>query len=312
MQKLLQTKEKILEVIRQRGPELPVRVASAIGGNNLFTAAFMSELVGEQKLKMSNMRVGSSPLYYISGQEEQLQKYIDFLNHKEKEAFNLLKNEKVLQDSEQEPAIRVALRNIKDFASQIQIIKENEPKIFWKIHTLPNDEAKKLIEDKINPKIEKKQEIISKASQTPQVARELAPNKEKSLEPKKQKEDSLGIFLNTSIKKQKILKPIESKFASNIKEILTERSFEIISEILTKKKEFIAKVRTDTHLGKQELYIVAKDKKKITTDDLVNVLQKAQIEKMPAIIFSPGEIDKKAQDYYKEWRNLIKHEKIRI
>ena len=38
--------------------------------------------------------------------------------------------------------------------------------------------------------------------------------------------------------------------------------------------------------------------------------QRAQAEKMPALIISPGEIDKKAQDYYKEWSNLIKHQKI--
>ena len=113
MQKLLQTKERIVEIIKQRGPEIPVRIANTIGTNNLFTAAFMSELVSEQRLKISNMRVGASPLYYIPGQEEQLQKYTDYLNHKEKEAFNLLKQNSVLQDSEQEPAIRVALHSIK-------------------------------------------------------------------------------------------------------------------------------------------------------------------------------------------------------
>jgi len=39
-------------------------------------------------------------------------------------------------------------------------------------------------------------------------------------------------------------------------------------------------------------------------------LQKAQSEKMPALIISPGEVDKKAQEYYKEWSNLIKHQKL--
>src|SRR3989344_1815917 len=186
MQKLLQIKEKILEVIRQRGPELPVRIASAIGNNNLFTAAFMSELVGEKKLKLSHMRVGSSPLYYIEGQEEQLQKYAEYLNHKEKEAFHLLKREVILEDSEQEPAIRVALRNIKDFAMPIQIQENSQIKIFWKIHTMSNEQAKILIRQKLQPSvetattetkpialqiIEPKQEVAQKiepAKQTPQ------------------------------------------------------------------------------------------------------------------------------------------------
>ncbi len=296
MQKLLQTKERILEVIRQRGPELPVRVANAIGNNNLFTAAFMSELVGEQKLKISHMRVGSSPLYYIIGQEEQLQKYTNYLNHKEKEAFRVLKENKILKDEELEPAIRVALRSIKDFAVPIQITNNGELKIFWKIHTLSNEDAKDIIELKLNPKVEKKTEKI------------VEQKKEEYIEPEKIKKEE-----STELKEKQPKQTstsISSPFLDNIKSMLKERKFEILTELLVKKKEYYAKISSDTHFGKQEFYLVAKDKKKITTDDLVNAMQKSQAEKMPALILSPGDIDKKAQDFYREWRNLIKHEKI--
>ncbi len=299
MQKVLQTKERILEVIRQRGPELPVRIANTIGVSNLFTAAFMSELVGEQKLKLSNMRVGSSPLYYIIGQEEQLQKYTDHLNHKEKEAFRNLKENKILEDDKLEPAIRVALRSIKDFAIPIQIINNSETKIFWKIHTLDNNGAKEIIEQIISPKIEKvvKEKIIEKTK--------LPEEKvvEKVIEEKKVE------IINIHKEKQAI-KEISSPFLENIKKILDNKNFKVLSEILVKKKEYVAKVLADTHLGKQEVYLVAKDKKKITIDDFVNTIQKSQSEKMQALILSPGEIDKKALSYYKEWQNLIKHEKI--
>ncbi|MEK6909013.1 MAG: hypothetical protein AABX23_03100 [Nanoarchaeota archaeon] len=298
MQKLMQTKERILEIIKERGPELPVRVASTISQNNIFTAAFMSELVGEQKLKLSNMRVGGSPLYYISGQEEQLQKYTEYLNHKEKEAFKLLKQNEILQDSEQEPAIRVALRSIKDFAIPVKIIDNSQEKIFWKIHTLSNDKTKELIEKAITPiKHEIKQEI----------------KEEKTLikEELKQIEKSESIKLEQQVKEIKN-KEANSDFLDKIKKVMSEKEYEITKEILTKKKEFTAKIRLNTHLGQQELYMVAKDKKKITLDDIVSTLQKAQAEKMPALIISPGEVDKKALDYYKEWSNLIKHQKLEI
>ena len=309
MQKVLQTKERILEVIRQRGPDFPVRVASAIGGNNLFTAAFMSELVSEQKLKISVMRVGSSPLYYIPGQEEQLQKYSEYLNQKEKEAFKILKENKILKDEELEPAIRVALRSIKDFAVPIQTTNNSEIKIFWKLHTISNEEAKNLIELKISPKIESevKEELQKEIVKD---VKELE-NKENN----KQPDNTLNIFNNPKerpLKKAKEQKPINSIFLTNLKSILEEKNFEILSELSVKKKEYSAKIRTDTHLGKQEFYLVAKEKKKITADDLTLALQKAQAEKMPALIMSTGEIDKKAKDYYKEWRNLIKHEKIHV
>lgn len=299
MQKVLQTKERILQVIKERGPELPVRVAKAIEQNNLFTAAFMSELVGEQRLKISNMRVGSSPLYYISGQEEQLQKYIDFLNHKEKEAFNLLKQKEILEDSEQEPAIRVALRSIKDFAVQVKTIDKEQEKLFWKIHTLSNEKAKELISEILNP-IKQKEEIkLEKTEENIKKTEQEKVEVKKDIEKPKQKEP-----------KSKEIKEINSEFLSNLRKNLKEKEYEISKEILVKKKEFTAKIKLKTHFGEQEFYLVAKDKKKITLEDIVNTLQKSQAEKMPALIMSKGDIDKKALDYYKEWSNLIKHQKI--
>jgi len=38
--------------------------------------------------------------------------------------------------------------------------------------------------------------------------------------------------------------------------------------------------------------------------------QKAQSEKMPALIIAPGELDKKALLHLQTWKNLIKFEKI--
>ena len=309
MQKLLQIKEKIVETIRQRGPELPVRIASLIGQNNLFTSAFMSELAGEQRIKISNMKVGSSPLYYISGQEEQLQKYTEHLNHKEKETFKLLKEKEILQDSEQEPAIRIALRSIKDFAVQINIRDKGEEKIFWKLHTIPNEKAKEIIERMLTPIKQNIQEIKQeKIEQIPEV--NLENKQEKIIE--KETVQEMPLAINTSLKKPTKIKEINSDFIEKVRENMQKMQYEIINEYLIKKKELSGKLKIKTTFGDQELYFIAKDKKKITLDDLVNTLQKAQADKMPAIILSTGEIDKKALNYYKEWNNLIKHQKIKI
>ena len=309
MQKLLQIKEKIVETIRQRGPELPVRIASLIGQNNLFTSAFMSELAGEQRIKISNMKVGSSPLYYLSGQEEQLQKYTEHLNHKEKETFKLLKEKEILQDSEQEPAIRIALRSIKDFAVQINIRDKGEEKIFWKLHTIPNEKAKEIIEQMLSPIKQNIQEIKQeKIEQIPEV--NLENKQEKIIE--KETVQEMPLAINTSLKKPTKIKEINSDFIEKVRENMQKMQYEIINEYLIKKKELSGKLKIKTTFGDQELYFIAKDKKKITLDDLVNTLQKAQADKMPAIILSTGEIDKKALNYYKEWNNLIKHQKIKI
>ena len=69
-------------------------------------------------------------------------------------------------------------------------------------------------------------------------------------------------FKNTERRKKKA-KNKDLKFASNVKEYLASKDIEIIKIIEQKKKELSALVRLDTLFGKQELYLIPKDKKKI-------------------------------------------------
>ena len=39
---------------------------------------------------------------------------------------------------------------------------------------------------------------------------------------------------------------------------------------------------------------------------------KAQAEKIIALILAPGEVDKKSQEHYKDWKNLVKFEKLKL
>ena len=87
-------KEKIIFTLRRRGPCLPVHIANEIQTSILFASAFLSELVSEKKIKMSYMKVGSSPIYFIPGQERHLERFSEHLKSKEKEAFLLLRERK--------------------------------------------------------------------------------------------------------------------------------------------------------------------------------------------------------------------------
>jgi hypothetical protein len=130
-------KEKILSTIRTRGPTIPVHIAKEAGISMLFASAFLSELLSDRKIKMSYMRVGNSPIYFISGQEPQLETFANHLKSKEKDAFFLIQRKKILKDSEQSPPIRVALRAIKDFA--IPFKKNGET--FWRYMTASETES---------------------------------------------------------------------------------------------------------------------------------------------------------------------------
>src|SRR3989338_10913418 len=90
------TKEMILSFLRAKGPSLPIHIAKEVKTSHLFVAAFLSELYNEGKIKMSVMKVGSSSLYYLPNQSAELEKFIEYLNHREKESFHLLKNSQIL------------------------------------------------------------------------------------------------------------------------------------------------------------------------------------------------------------------------
>jgi len=135
-------KEKILSFLEINGPSLPVHIAKYINTNMIFASAFLSELFSNKKLKISYMKVGSSPIYYLPGQEEGLEKFSQYLKPKEREAYELLKEKRYLKDKNQDPAIRVALREIKDFAFAFE--KENE--VFWRYLTAEKQEIPKIKE----------------------------------------------------------------------------------------------------------------------------------------------------------------------
>ena len=136
------TKDKIIEAIKRKGPILPVHIANEMRLSMLFASAFLADLLANKEIKMSYMKVGNTPIYFIAGQESQLENYAEHLKSREKDTFLLLKEKKFLEDKKQEPAIRVALREIKDFAIPFQ----KQEKIIWRYFTTPESEFP---EDKI-------------------------------------------------------------------------------------------------------------------------------------------------------------------
>ena len=284
MQNVNATKERILAIIQQKGPSFPVQIARTINISPLFTAVFLSELHDDNKLKTSHMKIGSSSLFYLQGQESKLEDFIEHLNQREKEAFFLIKNSLVLEDEKQTPVMRVALRAIKDFATPFKITTNNTEKVFWKYHLLADSEFDKKVQRVLNPSVDFTE--LKKGRK----AQELEEEQEKKAEEENQE----------ASEPSKPKKKSSSDFPDKIREYLASRDIEILSAILEKKKEFIARIRIDTLFGKQEYYLVAKDKKKINETDLTLALQKAQTEKMLALVLSPGEIDKKAIPHLKE------------
>jgi hypothetical protein len=273
-------KEKIITTFRNKGPSLPVHIAKEVEMSILFTSAFLSELIGEKQIKISNMRVGSSPVYYLPGQESSLENYSEHLRSKEKEAYLLLKEKKFLKDKELEPAIRVAIREIKDFAIPLRLNEE----IWWRYFTADESEIQKTPEAKEIPK----EEINEKEIEEPENKKELNIFEEKSVEEKPKKKTS-----------SKRAKPGE-KFLEKVKEFLLKSSVEIISIEGLKKEELVLKVR----INGEEQILVAFNKKKIGEKEILKASKTASEFGLKYSVFSMGELPKKMSDLITALKNI--------
>lgn len=308
--KVLETKERILEIIKNRGPSLPVHVSSELKISMLFASAFLSELLSERKIKISNMKVGGSPLYFAPGQEPMLENFSRYLHSKEKDAFIMLKENSVLEDEKMLPAIRVALRDIKDFAFPFQVETSlAEKKLFWRFLATSEDDAR-VMAAKLASKKEKPKQAKAEAKEKKEEKAGKPEEKIEAIETGKEHKEKPLITLKEK-KPEKPKKPAEKpEFVLRAVKFLDDNKIELLEEIESRKKDFSARIRIESDLGKIELLAVFKDKKKISEDDLAIALHKAQSIKLPAFVASTGEPDKKAQAYLESWKNMIKFRKM--
>lgn len=309
LEKISNDKSRIISYIKINGPSLPVRISNYLKMQTLFVSAFLSELNSEKKVIMSHMKVGSSPLYYLKGQEDQLERFLEHLNSREREAFQLLKENNVLEDEKLSPVMRVAMRSINDFAIPVRARINEEIKIFWKYHLVQETELKDLLENLISGKtIPSKEEEPQKENKK----ESQETSKEVKEENKEENPQEQLLEVKKSKPKEKKKAPSSSEFTENIDEYLEAKDIEILERILQRKKEYQAKIRIDTLFGKQTYLLHAKEKKKVNENDLTILHQKSQSEKLPGIYMCTGEPDKKALEYLSKWQNLVKFERLKF
>ena len=95
-----ETHEKIISYLKKEGPSLPIKISKELEMSSLFISAFLSELSKQKRIKVTSLKVGGSPLYFVEGQEEKLENFYKYLHPKEAEAFQLLKKHKILNFEE--------------------------------------------------------------------------------------------------------------------------------------------------------------------------------------------------------------------
>lgn len=314
----MSTADTILQLMNTKGPLLPVHAAKAIGSDILMASAHLSELASRKKVRISKIKVGGSPLYYLPGQEPQLENFSDNLNLKEKEVFDLLKQKKVVRDNAIEPAHRVALRQLKDFAFPLNVSFNNTKELFWKWHTASNEEVTNTIRQLITPpKPEVKGEPPEVQKPKPEVQKQIPVQREATKQKPLAKKPRLEKKIEKPIQK-KITKPepkkiedelkeeppkpkdeeiITSPFIKELNKYFSKNNIEIIERnIIRKGSEIDLIVKVPSNVGALTYFCKAKAKKRLNDGDLSSAFIQGQMKKLPVLLLTKGILTKKAQE----------------
>ncbi len=284
-------KENIIEFLKINGPSLPVHIGKSVGMDILFISAFLSELFRENKIKISKMRVGTSPIYYLGGTENQLEKYSEHLNFKEREAHNLLKQNKFLMNEIQHPAIQVALKSIPDFAKSF----ESENKLIWRYFIIPENEYFPK-QKEIKP-IQSPPKIISESEED--LPEEKKKTKEIEEKPKIKIEKKKIIPKKTNQKKN-------DKFFNTVKEYLASKQIEIIDIERFSKDDLMLRVK----INEKEKILIAYNKKRISEEEITKAHKKSKETGLRYMILSFGEPLKKTNAFIEAIKELDNISKI--
>lgn len=315
--------DDVLAFMRKTGPVIPGQVAKAVETSMLFASAMLSELSSKGKIKVSSVKFGGTPLYYLPEHASKLQNYSSNLNEKDQKAYEKLKEGKVLRDNALEPLTRVSLRAIKDFAVPLTVQVGGQSEIFWKWYLLSHDDAVEKIRNILSPpqeKVEeKKEEQHEKTQQQEQpkqeekteekkeVKEEVKQSEPKLDQPKQEvkkelkKEENVSeqpkqqtLSSKSSSSKTKTIEP--GPFLDDVQQFCASNSMIIHdSTIIRKNAEYDLIVEVSSSVGGLKYFCKVKNKKLVNDGDLSSAFLEAQSKQLPALFLTPGKLTKKAQ-----------------
>lgn len=297
------TKEIVLEYVRENGPTIPLNLSRALGASTLFMGAFLSELSDLKLVKVSSLKVGGSPLYYVPEQADRLQDFSKYLNEKDRRTYDLLKKEKVLRDSEQNPLVQVSLRAIKDYSIPLNVKIDGEDIQYFKWYLLSNEEA--------GIEVKKTLGIISEPVQQA-VKRENNPNssinnvnnaesasKEKLSESVKTTTESINKTDTVQQNQQKEQKTSKNEdlLVQMCETFFESNNITILKKSVEKKnKEVEFNISVPTQAGDILFFCKAIKKAKISDSDISKIYVQSSSEKLPVLFLYDGELGKKVAD----------------
>ncbi len=340
------SEEQVLGAVRSKGPVIPMDVRQILSvGDTITIGATLSTLIARGLVKVTHIKRGGSPFYYVEGQEPKLAELSKYLNEKDRRTFEVLVQRKVIRDKVEEPLVRVSLRNLPDFAVKFEVEVNGEREIFWRWYMASEDEAIALFTASSKEKNKEKKEVAAqkteeKKIETNEVQSAVSVVEEQKKESKKRvrkvkdktdadsklQETQARLSTNvatsmpaatvgasqTGVSSANSLMPqaltnYNDEFIVKIGAFLVEKNISVKEATLIKHgSEYDLVVELPTPVGNIEYFCKVKGKKKCNEADLMSAYVQGQGKRLPVLFLTTGEVLKKAKDKLKtDFKGMI-------
>jgi hypothetical protein len=322
----LDYRAKIMAMVEQ-GPVQPQAVAKELSSNSMLASAMLAEMSEKGLIKVSSMKVGSSPLYYHPEHPEHLLGYVTSLNEKDRRTVATLQMHHVVRDNAQDPLTRVSLRNVKDFARQLDVTIDGAKELFWKFYLLTDEQATEAIKKMLQPAPApapaaapkaRKPRVKKAVAEAPAVAAPIAlpsaapiaaPTQQPIAAPQPVPQPVLVPASTLVIPQDVPAIPastvMDNPFLDKLRSFFNGNNIKVIEEIVLKKKsEYDFLVQLASPVGHLHYYCKAKNKAKIGEADLSHAYVQGQLKKLPVLFLTPGVLTKPAQDILLELKSV--------
>ncbi|MFT4312977.1 MAG: hypothetical protein ACMXYA_01080 [Candidatus Woesearchaeota archaeon] len=288
------THDQILTIVKEKGPVLPAQISEVIDADTMLIGALLSDLSKWGSIMMTKQKWSGSPLYYVDSQIEGIQKLAEKMNEKDRQAFELLKKEKVLQDSKQTPLMRTCLRALHDFAKPLKVRTPTGDELYWKWYLLSNEEMLEIVQKRFVT-LQKPPTQIPPVVQKESVTKEVSASTEEKVATPPITQDTVRSE-QVPPKKGSVLVEEDSVF-SRYESYFVQKSIEVIQvDVIRKNSEFDVIAWMPTPLGKQKVYLKIKEKKKSNDADISQAYVRGSILRLPTYYIHCGSLTKKAEE----------------
>jgi hypothetical protein len=274
-------KDRIVNLLQSSGPMLPVEIGSKLGMDSFMAKAYLVELIEDGTVHASKEKLAESHMYYLSGQEKQVQ-----------DKINSIKQAHAKKPTNYAPAPS-------NVSPEVQAKREAFAQRLAKIEA---EEAKRRAQPRA-PLPQAPRPIQTQPMRAPpprSVPIERIPVARPPISPKPAPEP---------LREAEYKPEVERTFLDTAMDWIKMEGTEIIEEISSKKNEMELIVNVYTDFGKVNFYMKIKNKKSITEADLMAVYAGAMENKCPAVLVTNGKLAKSAEAFLDEkgWIVKVKH-----